>query len=378
MARISPAFGRKEAVSCQYNTKLAAGVHGIGRPYALDTYELADSRQVRSGKPQQRPGSSAATQAHKVDESDDSQEGRIILLMVDFKSEDVDKHIVKDVFNRVVQALDSSGYFSVITSDIEDPIIKHEQKKVLVGCEEEKEEDCWVKVGKLVNAKAFVKGEVSTSGNKLIVSLCLIAGGVLDAGVLKETKWARYEIPIGDSEALQEQTESAIGMLVERFLGARGIETEPTFLGKVWNGITERPYRTSMWASIALSAGGLIVGGIYLFKAMDVSGAHSELLDNLLSEGRATGSPGNYRFVDEKARAQYGPRLDELKEQAEGYETVYTYVFIGTGVLLGMAGLFYLLDDEEKEKEDELAGVTGRFSLQATPTSGILNINFTF
>lgn len=130
--------------------------------------------------------------------------------------------------------------------------------------------------------------------------------------------------------------------------------------------------KTLMWGSLGIAVvagvGGVVMGVLSSNKEAD----REKLVSQLEKDGEITRTPET-KFVDRRSKEINGPRLNDLEEQSQSLATYANYAYVGTGLSLASAGLFFYLE-YGRSKEP----ATGAVSLFSHPADGVVGIGFGF
>lgn len=107
-------------------------------------------------------------------------------------------------------------------------------------------------------------------------------------------------------------------------------------------------YRNLKWTSVGLGVAGLVTGLIASIATIPKENEYFDMVNDLRSRGEIFDRPGG-EFVLKNGPTEAANReeLNNLKEEAETRKTIANTGFISFGVLLGLGGLFYLLDRKD-------------------------------
>lgn len=130
--------------------------------------------------------------------------------------------------------------------------------------------------------------------------------------------------------------------------------------------------KTWMWGSFGIAvvsgAGAVVMGVLSSSKESE----RERYLVELEERGRIARDP-DLRFVSEDYKRTYGPTLDRMEEKSQTYATIANYAYVGTGLSLASAGLFFYLE-YGRSKEPAARAV----SLFSHPAMGTVGIEFGF
>lgn len=108
------------------------------------------------------------------------------------------------------------------------------------------------------------------------------------------------------------------------------------------------PYRKLMWTSFGLSAAGLVTGIVGHIMARQKESEFYEWKSERENNGEIVGCTVDCKYRDRPTETAYKPTENEFHEELEWQKKVVWTGLIGSGVFLGLGGIFYWLDRDSR------------------------------
>lgn len=292
--------------------------------------EAAPATSAATPAPAPAPATATATA------SGSSATERFRLLVLDFKGNDVETAVVKTLQGLVATGLAEYPELDVVSGDDLKNLVQLQAEKDSMGCSEDA--SCMAEIADALGAQLVVFGSAGRLGDDLVLNVNLF-------DTQRATGLGRIVVQGSDTTSLPRKLRPKLRDLVGKFYTQHHL-TLPPYVEPPPE-VAEAPAPSPLpWIVAAGGAGAFLVGGTVLGLGL------APLLQYNDAKGRALAAEGRFATEPSALADAKAAQADLADARASwngfGYLAVDVgAVLTGAGLVTGVAGLIWLLTDDE-------------------------------
>lgn len=237
----------------------------------------------------------------------------------------------------VASRLSAQGGLKIITQIDISKILGLEEAKQVMGCDIT---SCIEEIAGALNVDFLVTGNIDILGGAYVGGFQLI-----DVRKIHVEGRAQFRVQRGKDSELVDRINEAVDELVKPLSEKKRKEGSSfAWAGSLWKGIAERPHRTLMWSSFAVSVAGVAFGEINRRRAESEATRYVGFVNQLRSDGKIVGESGDLHFRDGEAKAASQSELQAIANSVRIHDNYSVAGFVGAAVFAGLGGMSLWLD----------------------------------